>query len=241
MQKPSRAMLVSIAITLAIAGALHLWNWLEPACSNEQRRIVMKAAGGVGCFEFWFNRYQTTLQTIFSTVLAGAGLYFVIGQLRGLTEQNAMTAAALDGNRREQAANRRLVIARGLSGLNVYGAAATMLLIEATRQHETNTPPKQPKDMGDFGNLEQASVDVYAVLPTPALRAHWRRTRNRFTAAMTFIALHRSEWAQDKLKNTTFGEIPMPSDLEAAMLEIGTMVGEINGLREYLEASIPGE
>jgi len=52
-------MIVSTALALAVAIAVHLHAWLEPSCANEFRRIVMKSAGGVGCFEFWLFRYQS--------------------------------------------------------------------------------------------------------------------------------------------------------------------------------------
>jgi hypothetical protein len=93
MQKPSRAMLAAIAIVVMIAIALHLWAWLEPACSNEQRRIIMKMSGGVGCFEFWLNRYQSLLGSILTAAVAAVTLFWIVRQLHAANRQASVAAA----------------------------------------------------------------------------------------------------------------------------------------------------
>lgn len=230
------AVVIGGAVAMAIVGDI-----TAPACKAARAALQGAKDFDFGCFEFWMNRYQSTFQTIISAAVGGAGLYFVLKQLRGLAEQNEMTAAALNESRREQSASRRVAIARGISGLSTYTGAATMVLLEATRQHETRSPPKSPKDMGNFGDLAQANVDVYAVLTTPALRRQWQHTRNRFSAAMTFVSLNANEWARSRLTNTTFGEVKMPADLSSAMLEIATVIGEIRWLTQHLEAETPND
>lgn len=88
MERPSKAMLMAIVLVSSIALSLHLWDWLEPACANENRRIIMKAAGGVGCFEFWFNRYQGLIGNLVTAVVAAATLVWIARQLN-LAERQA--------------------------------------------------------------------------------------------------------------------------------------------------------
>jgi len=95
MQRPTREMLVASAIVLCLAAALHLYVWLEPACSIESRRIVMKAAGGVGCFEFWLNRYQSLIGSILTTAIAGATLLWVARQFDASRRQTAIAGATV--------------------------------------------------------------------------------------------------------------------------------------------------
>lgn len=87
MKKPSPAMLAIIAIVVSIAVALHLYLWLEPACTLQSRRIVMKASGGVGCVEFWLNRYQTLLTGILAIAGAAGTIMVTRHQMHGEAER----------------------------------------------------------------------------------------------------------------------------------------------------------
>lgn len=54
----------------AAALALLLWYWLDGSCENPGRRLAIKQAGGVGCFEFWLNRYQSGLAGLLALAAA---------------------------------------------------------------------------------------------------------------------------------------------------------------------------
>lgn len=86
-------MLASVALVCTIALCLHLWAWLEPTCANENRRIIMKAAGGVGCFEFWLYRYQSLIGNVLTAAVAGITLIWVARQL-GPADRQASAIAA---------------------------------------------------------------------------------------------------------------------------------------------------
>lgn len=86
-------MLVSVALVGAIALCLHLWAWLEPACANESRRIIMKASGSVGCFEFWLNRYQGLIGNLLTAAVAGVTLIWVAKALVPASRQASAIAA----------------------------------------------------------------------------------------------------------------------------------------------------
>lgn len=90
MQMPSKATWASIAIATAIAVVLYLWSWLEPACLNQQRRIVMKMSGGVGCAEFWLNRYQSLISAVIAAAVALYVVRPVFRQLREMARQSAV-------------------------------------------------------------------------------------------------------------------------------------------------------
>lgn len=106
MEKPSRSLLISVAIALALGVSANLVAWLEPACSNDSRRIIMKAAGGVGCFEFWLNRYQSLIGSVLTAGVAGITLLWLAKQLVAAHRQvaaadrqaAAAAAAALRGS-----------------------------------------------------------------------------------------------------------------------------------------------
>lgn len=72
---------------IMVASGLLLFSWLDASCDNEQRRIVMKLAGGVGCFEFWFNRYQSFAGNLLTAAVAGFALIWASGQLVAANKQ----------------------------------------------------------------------------------------------------------------------------------------------------------
>lgn len=131
MEKPSRALLISVSIALALGLAVNLIAWLEPACSNDNRRIIMKAAGGIGCFEFWLNRYQSLIGSLLTAGVAGITLLWLAKQLvaahrqvaAGDRQAAAAAAAALRGSLPDFDAD-----TEGLGKVGVIiGAAKTIL------------------------------------------------------------------------------------------------------------------
>lgn len=81
--------LIAMAICAALVATLCLTFWLDAACQVEGRRIAMKNAGGVGCFEFWLNRYQSLAAAILAT---GVALYVVRPAFRQLEEMSRQTS-----------------------------------------------------------------------------------------------------------------------------------------------------
>lgn len=98
MEKPSRALLVAIALVVMIAISLHLTLWLDETCNVAGRRAYMKATGGIGCFEFWLNRYQGLVGNVLTAGVAGATLIWLARQLVAADKQvaasNKQAAAA---------------------------------------------------------------------------------------------------------------------------------------------------
>lgn len=233
MQKPSRAMLVSIAITLAIALALHLWHWLEPTCSNEQRRIVIKAAGGVGCFEFWLNRYQATIQTIISSALAGAGLFFVLRQLKELGQQNKMTRAALEADTREKAAARRLVMARAIVAVGRLGRLAGVFLVQiATLRVDGRFTMTSEELAKTTVEAHEQTTEIFPALETTEIEADWAEIEDRMNSATGYITLRANGYGPAEAAQALSGR-PIADDT-AAFVELNDAVIRLGVLREKL-------
>lgn len=93
MEKPSRALLVAIALVVMIAVSLHLTLWLDETCNVAGRRAVMKASGGIGCFEFWLNRYQGLLGNVLTAGVAALTLLWINRQFKAAKQQSAATSA----------------------------------------------------------------------------------------------------------------------------------------------------
>lgn len=91
------AFLLAIALCGAFVAALCLAFWLDAACDSAQRRIVMKAAGGVGCFEFWLNRYQQLIAAILAVAAAAVTIRQIERQISAQRKQTAI--AMLDATR----------------------------------------------------------------------------------------------------------------------------------------------
>ncbi|CAN7334703.1 hypothetical protein LJR090_002535 [Bosea sp. LjRoot90] len=84
---------IAVAMCSALVLVLCLTFWLDAACLNEQRRVVMKTAGGVGCFEFWLNRYQSLLGNVLTAVVAGITLIWISRQFAAANQQTAAAAS----------------------------------------------------------------------------------------------------------------------------------------------------
>lgn len=92
MEKPSRALIVAIALVLLLGLALHLSFWLDAVCISPSRRPGIKA-GGYSCFEFWLNRYQSLVGNIITAAVAGATLLWFGRQLDLTSRQTAVISA----------------------------------------------------------------------------------------------------------------------------------------------------
>lgn len=92
MQRPSKHLIAAISLAILAAIALYTSDWLLDACERPSRRIIMKSSGGVGCFEFWFNRYQ---QMISAIAAFGAAIAFGIPVWRQLNESKRQTSAIM--------------------------------------------------------------------------------------------------------------------------------------------------
>src|SRR4051794_35525172 len=67
---------------------------LGSACEVPSRRLLMKQAGGIGCWEFWLNRYQTLIVG----VVAFVGAFLTVQAVRAQIQQ----ADRLEDERRER-------------------------------------------------------------------------------------------------------------------------------------------
>ncbi|CAN7314172.1 hypothetical protein [Bosea sp. LjRoot237] len=127
-------LLVALFLCSVFVLMLCLTFWLDAACTNEQRRVIMKATGGVGCFEFWFNRYQSLIGNLLTAGVAGAALIWAARQFGMSYRQNAVSAAQVLRSRAgEISAERDLVdgaikIVSAISDFpNTYGGVPAAL------------------------------------------------------------------------------------------------------------------
>ncbi|KRE02583.1 hypothetical protein ASE61_14990 [Bosea sp. Root670] len=226
-------MLVGIAVALTVAAFMHLWQWLEPACSNEQRRIIMKAAGGVGCFEFWLNRYQTTIQTIISSALAGAGLFFVLKQLKELGQQNKMTRAALEADTREKAAARRLVMARAIVAVGRLGRLAGVFLVQIGTLRVDGRFPMSFEELAKTAvEAHEQTTEIFPALETTEIETDWTEIEARMNSATSYITLRANGYAPSEVAQALSGR-PIADD-NAAFAELTDAVTRLGLLREKL-------
>lgn len=237
-------MLASVAVVVAIALAAHLWNWLEPACSNEQRRIVMKAAGGVGCFEFWFNRYQTTIQTIVSGGIGAAGLYFVLKQLAALGQQNAMTRAALEGDMREKAAARRLAMAHAIIGVRRLVRLAGEFLVQLGNFDVNGEFTKSAEDLAKAViETNEQTTAIFPALETVEIEQNWTEIEARMNSATSYVALRAMGYSPADIAPALTGR-PIAddkaafADLHDAVTRLGILQEDLQRLRRHSAASI---
>jgi hypothetical protein len=180
MERPSQAMYISIALVCTIAFCLHLWVWLEPACANETRRIIMKAAGGVGCFEFWLFRYQGLLGNVLTAAVAAVTLLWIARQLAAAHDE-------LELNRRQTA------------------ATASSSLREAAKDHEAMRDSLWMigEQFAEVRRHAEAMVELGSTADTSRMRNNSKALFDTLTRAGTSLQLVQSRAAEGPVHNAT--------------------------------------
>lgn len=228
------AAVIGGAIAVGIAN-----NITAPLCDAVAIEALAPNEVVFGCLEFWANRYQTTLQTAATVALTVAGLYFVIRQLKEITRQNEITAAALEGRRREQAENRRIVIAKAISGLDYYYTASGILMIEATRQMAMKAPPRKADEIPGIDRTTAANAIVTPALVTREMRARWEAIKNEYAACFAFILANGIQGSAEVFQAHKIGAASIPTDHHEAVARTAGLSASIKDLTLMLEANAP--
>lgn len=138
--------LIAACICAVLIAIFCTWFWLDAACLNPQRRIYMKQAGAVGCFEYWLYRYQGLLGNVLTAGVAGVTLIWVKRQLVPASEQADIAKAT--------ALNERVLpqLQRGIA--NVKDMRKSL--------HSALAAQGWPDDLDEF--LHRAERQVWALL-----------------------------------------------------------------------------
>lgn len=236
---------VAVTVFAIVMGGAVAWaiaaDITNRLCDGVDLGRLNEGRPAFGCFEFWASRYQTTFQTAVTFALTLIGLFFVVRQLRELTRQNEMTAAAVDANRRELAASRRITIAQAIAGLDAYRASAGTLLIEVARQMSTGEAPKRADEFPGLDSLTDASAKILPALVTKDLRKKWAEIKDSFVASYTFVLLHNLPGAKKTFTNNKIGEASIPLEHEAALLRLSEAHAQFSQLIATLEEQMPDD
>lgn len=175
------------AVTLAIANDI-----AAPLCDAAKIKSMAPDKIEFGCFEFWLNRYQTTLQTIVSCAIGAAGLYFVLRQLVALGQQNEMTRAALEATLRAQKLAENAAKAKAAVAIESY-AAGTAMLVRMAKQMLA----RQRVEMRYFEHWEamrDRQSEISAGMIDPDSARGWAYVREEFDILIGyFTAVYRGE------------------------------------------------
>lgn len=141
-----------------------------------------------GCGEFWINRYQTSIQTVVSGLIGGAGLFFVLRQLSEISHQNEMTQRALEATTRNSARDHRRAAGKAISAINEYaklsGRLALLCALVMGKQ-VSNAGQEIPEK--DFAAAARNLADIYEALDSDSQKAAWVNAQREFEALTAYI------------------------------------------------------
>ncbi len=161
------------------------------SCDAGPAELLTEIKKAGGCGEFWFNRYQTSLQTVISAGIGAAGLFFIIQQLRELASQNAMTRQALEANTRQHEAQNLSLTAKAKFAIGLHASGAGTAMLEALAAYSDRPiTPKSP-DHEFIGRVAASIVDIYPVLRTKELREEWKLLKAEYDVLVAYVIARR--------------------------------------------------
>lgn len=157
-----------------------------PACSAAKAQLAAAKDFDFGCLEFFFNRYQTTTQTVLSSALAGAGLYFVLKQLSALGQQNEMTRQALSISLEQVRGAHRAQRLQAQFAVNTYSTKAFTLQFEGMKAW---SPNKQEFsfDIREFMPAEGSALQIMSALENQAEIDKWVSLNESYSQLVMYI------------------------------------------------------
>jgi len=234
----NRVVLLAVALVVsAIAvDASTIYMWLDHSCEAPARRVIMKASGSVGCFEFWLNRYQTTLQTVISAAIGIMGLYFVLSQLKALGEQNDVARAALQAETAAKSAIRRITIAKAINSIDRFIQAAMIFHENANSLRKSGKCLHSEDDLR--GAMERAladMVEIYPALETDEVEANWNEIESLFRDVASYLGLrangHSSEDIAQAIENSPATDLDAMKRAVAVITRAGVLRQKLVRLR----------
>lgn len=184
------------------------------ACASPNKRTALKIVEANGCIEFWTNRYQTTIQTIASLLLGGAGLFFVVRQISQLIEQNKLISKQLATHQSELDASYRVACGRAVVAVEQYQAAAYEIMGELMRI-------RQPDLKFVQGDLDQPAIlarqgtpAIYEVLRAPEVIVDWKALAKEFEDLRQYAIMRRQGFSAADIQQLNFNRDLPKSDEE---------------------------
>ncbi|MBN9438958.1 hypothetical protein [Bosea sp. (in: a-proteobacteria)] len=86
--------IVAFAIVSGSALVVGVLTKAGYACADANTFAAMKMMEANGCFEFWFNRYQSLLGNVLTAAVAGVTLFWIARQLEVSHRESAISAAS---------------------------------------------------------------------------------------------------------------------------------------------------
>lgn len=210
MTRKEKLFAIVLAVLVAMAVVALLWR-AGIACSVPRYRNSLKIGDAAGCYEFWINRYQTTIQTAASILLGGAGLYFVLKQLHGLREQNLLTGKALEATLREQQASAARAIGQASVSVTRFSGAAAALLVASHNLLNGELSPFPETEKLKIDEAAKTLPDLYPGLQTLGLVERWRELHNNFGDLSAYIVMRSAGFTVAEVEQAS-DERSMPSD-----------------------------
>mgnify|MGYP001627232659 CR=1 FL=1 len=200
---------------------LGTFDQLAPTCDAAVLEKASDQLKGVvfSCWEFWLNRYQTTFQTAVSSVIGGAGLLFIVQQLREITRQNDMTRLALDANTQAHAASRLNLTGKAIVAVQMYASGANTLMMEAMKCLSPTLSKAAPIDYPFFARVTASLPDVYPALVNQTLVSEWKTLKAEYDILSIYIMASAVPGVADKAREAVGANAhAAPHDLTDAIV-----------------------
>lgn len=204
--------------TVLVLGTI---DQMTPTCDAATLERASDQLKGIvfSCAEFWLNRYQTTFQTAVSSIIGGAGLFFIIQQLREITRQNDMTRLALEANTQAHAASRLNLTGKAIVAVQLYAAGANTLMMEAMKSLSPSLSQAAPIDYPFFARVTASLPDVYPALTTDTLVNEWKRLKAEYDILSIYIMASALPGIADKAREAVGERMhAAPKDLTDAIV-----------------------
>lgn len=231
MKNATNAQLFAVATLIAVMVALATW-WVTAglnACrpSGKFHDDSMKLANG--CIEFWFNRYQTTVQTLFSTVIGAIGILFVVRQLKELAKQNEMARIALEANVHQLRILQEGAKAKAFAAIGNY-RNATLHMRDAFRDKLAGKELAPDRIHND--QTEKWLPEINAGIAGVITRDEWDAVYDNYVDLYHHLSIEIGVLKLDRLD--AFNQSRLPTSTEDAIARCEAAVAEMNRMLKLL-------
>lgn len=206
------------AIGLAIGNDL-----TKGLCEGVKLEDLNDGKAVFGCREFWFNRYQTTVQTIISSMIGAIGIFFVVQQLIELGRQNDITRSALEANLEADRATRRMFIGKALVAINKFDDAVAHLSHHGLTLIGVDS--NELYNHAVVAKADEAISDIYPALYTKGSQEEWKKFQRELKVVSLYVKQRLEGYEPDEAKQIFLDAQEAPvDDNDAAQRALGLTV-----------------
>jgi|HigsolmetaAR206D_1030411.scaffolds.fasta_scaffold13358_2 hypothetical protein len=193
------------------------WNQIVLLAAGCSLGVIVTALSWSSGAADWWERYQTTIQTVASSVIGAFGIFMVVQQLVALRKQNSVAIGALRLARDERQQALLLRKAAAIQSFSLLASStrtpmfAMLAVIVGTKtEYHAELVKSVEKKFGD------AAATITPALDTEPLLRQWFAIEDAYNSLMPFVACRYAGLSAEQCKEALMDTENVPeSDDEA--------------------------